>query len=319
MQTPRDLAESLVRARPADRGRGAVPDVDSRLEFDASSRLLTPWKFVPSVGSVKIVNVTPGNAEVLVGDSVEIAAEIENPDAKPHRGLAVCRGRRRARIEAADVRRQEAPATTRPTVPSVLKSFRYRLEIGDSQTERYSIGVREKPVVESAEVTFRYPAYLGRKDETVRQTSLDIEAPQYTRGGAAFAGFARRWPGVSGDGTRAFLRPRRRRKAESLTADCPLLTERHVSRAAVQRRRATPIATRGKTALRCFRDAPPTVELLKPARQTTAAPGAKIVVVIRAGDDHGLGRLQLEMKTVLPSPPRRRPKRTAHRRPTATP
>ena len=47
-------------------------------------------------------------------------------------------------------------------------------------------------------------------------------------------------------------------------------------------------------------DAPPTVELLKPARQSTAAPGAKIVVVIRAGDDHGLGRLQLEMKLAGP-------------------
>ena len=76
----------------------------------AASRLLAPWEFVPSVGSVKIVRVTPGNTEVLVGESVEIAAEIENPDGKPHRGLAVRRRRRRARIAAADDGRREASA-----------------------------------------------------------------------------------------------------------------------------------------------------------------------------------------------------------------
>ncbi len=43
-------------------------------------------------------------------------------------------------------------------------------------------------------------------------------------------------------------------------------------------------------------DQPPTVELLKPERNSTAAPGAGIPVTIRAGDDHVLGRVRLEMK-----------------------
>ena len=45
-------------------------------------------------------------------------------------------------------------------------------------------------------------------------------------------------------------------------------------------------------------DKPPTVELLKPARQSSAAPGSSVPVMIRAGDDHGLDRLRLEMKVV---------------------
>ena len=45
-------------------------------------------------------------------------------------------------------------------------------------------------------------------------------------------------------------------------------------------------------------DKPPTVELLKPARQSSAAPGSDVPVMIRAGDDHGLERLRLEMKVV---------------------
>ena len=50
-------------------------------------------------------------------------------------------------------------------------------------------------------------------------------------------------------------------------------------------------------------DRPPTVELLKPGRQSSAAPGTEVPVVIRADDDHGLGRLQLEMKMQSPLPP----------------
>ena len=49
-------------------------------------------------------------------------------------------------------------------------------------------------------------------------------------------------------------------------------------------------------------DKPPTVELLKPGRQSSAALGAEIPVMIRAADNHGLGRLQLEMKLQSPLP-----------------
>ena len=43
-------------------------------------------------------------------------------------------------------------------------------------------------------------------------------------------------------------------------------------------------------------DAPPTVELLTPGRESTAAPGGVVAATVRAGDDHGLGQVRLEMK-----------------------
>ncbi len=292
MQTPRDLAESLailaLLIAVAVLCGTWIPAWGSTV-----SRLSSPWTFVPSVGSVKIVRVTPGNAEVLVGETVEIAAEIENPDAKPHRAwlfvangaepeskLAMTADKKHLRYKAA--------------VPSVLKPFRYRLEIGDSQTVQYSIGVREKPVIENAEITFRYPAYLGRKDETVRRTSLDVEAPQYT---VASLRLRTSTPVASGylETQRDKYVGRVEEEGRLLAADLPMLAGGaylvrlfndvgHTDRNPRQNR------------VTVFPDAPPTVELLKPARQSTAAPGEKVVVVIRAGDDHGLGRLQLEMK-----------------------
>ncbi|MCX7427017.1 MAG: hypothetical protein NTW96_15505 [Planctomycetia bacterium] len=48
--------------------------------------------------------------------------------------------------------------------------------------------------------------------------------------------------------------------------------------------------------IRVLADRPPTVELLKPDKQATAAPGDALGVTIRGADDHGLGRVRLEMR-----------------------
>ena len=161
MQTPRNLAESLailaVLIAAATLCGARIPNWGS-----AAKRLLAPWTFTPSVGSVEIVSVTPGDAEVLLGEDVEIAAEIENPQGKPHRAvlfIAPAGGQESPQAMTADEKHRHYTAT----VPAVLKAFHYRLEIGDSQTAIYSIGVREKPVIESVEVKFQYPAYLGRR------------------------------------------------------------------------------------------------------------------------------------------------------------
>ena len=179
MQTPRDLAEAFVVLAMlvliAVLCECCIPNWSS-----ASSRLLAPWEFVPSVGSVEIVSVTPGNTDVLVGASVEIAAEIKNPAGEPHRALLFVTAENEAESQS-PMTADEKHQRFKLTVPSVLEaaaSTAWRSAI--RRRAIYTIGVREKPVVEGVEVTFRYPAYLGRKDETFSQKGLDLEAPQYT-------------------------------------------------------------------------------------------------------------------------------------------
>jgi hypothetical protein len=296
MQTPRDLAESLAVLATL-----IVVAVVCQMWIpswaSAASRLLAPWSFVPSVGSVKIVRVTPGNAEVLVGDGVEIAAEIENPAAKPHRGCLF--------IASDDQPESKLPLTAdkghklyKVAVPAILKPFRYRLEIGDSQTQQYSIVVRQKPAIEGVELTLHYPPYLDRKDEIIRQQGLDIEAPQYTLAVLRLRTSTPVDHGCLESGKEQY-RGRTSDDGRLLTAKMPLLANGsycvrlfddagHTDRSPRQNR-ITVIA-----------DAPPTVELLKPGRQTTASPGSNLDVLIRAADDHGIGRLQLQMKIAQP-------------------
>ena len=79
----------------------------------AANRLLAPWTFVPSVGSVEIVEVTPGDADVLIGTSLEITARINNPDAKPHEATAWITTADGQRVGPADDGRRRATRSTR--------------------------------------------------------------------------------------------------------------------------------------------------------------------------------------------------------------
>jgi hypothetical protein len=296
MQTPRDLAESLVALAvlivAAVLCQAWIPSWGS-----AASRLLTPWSFVPSVGSVKIVRVTPGNTEVLIGESVEVTAEIENPAGKPHRAclLVAADGQPESKLAmTADKKHMQY----RASVSAILKPLRYRLEIGDSQTQRYSIGVREKPAIEGVELTLHYPAYLGRKDETLRPQGLDVEAPQYT--------LAEMRLRTSTPVVRGYLESGKEQFSSRVSDDGRLVTAK------------MPLLASGTYCVRLFNDlghtdrnprqnrvtviadAPPTVELLKPGRQSTAAPGSNVDLLVRAADDHGVGRVELQMKIVQP-------------------
>ena len=48
-------------------------------------------------------------------------------------------------------------------------------------------------------------------------------------------------------------------------------------------------------------DAPPTVQLVEPARETTIAVGTKPDVVVRASDDYGLGQVRIETRDDAPT------------------
>jgi hypothetical protein len=308
MQTPRDLGESLCAL-----GALLVLGVLCHLLFpnwgSAANRLMKPWEFVPSVGRVKIVKVTPEDTDVLVGASLEITAEIvDRPEGDPYRATLYVTpegGEEDAVPMAADERRtvkvadggetrDEPRRLYRLTLPSVVKPLAYRIEIGDSQTREYSVGVREKPTIEEVEVTFRFPRYLARPDETFVQKDADLEGPQYTvaelhirpsvpiaRGYIESEG--QRFVGTVENG------------GAMLVAKVPMLKDStftiHLFNSAGH---GDPNPRPNR--IHVLPDQLPTVELLKPGRQETASPGAEIPVMIRAGDDHGVGRVRLQMK-----------------------
>jgi len=299
MQTPRDLAEALGLL-----GLLIVVAVVCGLLIpnwgSAATRLLSPWEFVPSVGSVGEIEVTPPDGtEVLVGSSLPITAQVKNPEGRPLTATLFVTPEEGEEQRLPMAASDEEQRRFTLTLPSVLRPLEFRVEIGDSQSHVVRIGVREKPTVQDVAVTLRYPAYMKREPETFEQKTADLEGPQYSTAELAIR------PSVEID--QGYVSCRGKRIAgrveqnghllrvkllldENCTFTIHLLNDRGHSD-------PDPRVNR----IRVLPDKPPTVELKKPARQSTSAPGAEVPVMILAGDDHGLERLRLEVK-VKPAP-----------------
>ncbi|OHB82045.1 MAG: hypothetical protein A2V98_25790 [Planctomycetes bacterium RBG_16_64_12] len=276
---------------------------------------------------MKIVEVTPEDADVLVGASLEITAVIvDRPAGDPYRATlfitpdgenetalpmaaeerytvktdkgGTTNGHQRAPTEGRSVGRSvpgdEPRRRYKLTLPSVLKPLTYRLEIGNSQTRQYTVGVRQKPTVSEVEVTFHYPLYLGRAKETFVEKHADLEAPQYTEAELHIRPSVPIARGhIESEGQRYMGSVQQ--EGAVLVTKVPLLRDTtftiHMFNDAGH---SDPNPRPNR--IHVVPDRPPTVELLKPGRQATASPGPDLAVMIRAGDDHGVGRVRLEMK-----------------------
>ena len=301
MQTPRDLSESFavlgVTIAIAVACHLIIPNWGS-----AASRLMNPWEFVPSVGSVEI-KVAPGDTKVLLGESLDITGTINNPQGKPYRATLFITpdGEKETDLP---MEPDEEHLQYKLTLPSVEKPLKYRLEIGDSQTEIYTVEIREKPIISKVKIVLRYPPYLKRKPKIFERKQADFEAPQYsvaelriTPSGSVKTGHVmangQKLIGAvrqdKDDGTVLVVKNMRLLKNTTFTVHMfndaghtdPDPRVNHV---------------------RVLGDKPPTVQLLKPGRQSSGTPGGEVPVLIRAGDDYGVSRVRLHMKIKASAP-----------------
>ncbi|HEY4761083.1 MAG TPA: hypothetical protein VIH42_10935, partial [Thermoguttaceae bacterium] len=294
MQTPRDLAELSillgVLIALAVILQSQIPSWDS-----SSRRLLSPWGFVPSIGRVGIIEVTPKDTEILIGSSQEIIASIKNPQATVYDARVFIKPE--GEIESPlPLVSDEKHEHYKYTLPSVQKNMRYRVEIGDSQTPVYTIKVREKPTVAEVSVTYRFPAYLKRDEISIKQKTADLEAPQCSVAKLQIRPSVPIAKGhIQTEGTQ--LLGRVEENGNLLVVDVPLLKNGSFTIHLFNDAGHTDPDPRVNS-IQVIPDRPPTIELLKPPRQSNSSPGANVPVIIRTSDDHGLGHLRLEMKTL---------------------
>jgi hypothetical protein len=307
MQTPKDLAESLsvlvVLFVIGFVSQSSFPNIGS-----AAGRLMQPWKFVPSVGALKILDVTPGDTEVLLGESLEIVAEIvDRVEGDPHPAtlyvafdgeqetdLPMTVGERyTTQVVEEDESVDETRRRYTLTLPTIKSPMTYRLEIGDSQTRRYKVAVTEKPTVDEIEVTLSYPMYLDRLQETFIQKTGDLKVPQYT---VAELHIRPSVPITKGhiDAEGMIYNGELRGGGQLMVVRMPLVKNTTFSIHLEKNGKFDPNPRMNRVHI--LPDRPPTIELLKPARQSTAALGSDLPVMIRSADDHGVGRVRLEME-----------------------
>ncbi|HIQ22259.1 MAG TPA: hypothetical protein EYH34_13625 [Planctomycetes bacterium] len=274
----------------------------------AASRLMKPWRFVPSVGSAGPIEVAPGDTEVLVGEGVTVTARVRDREGRLRIGPA---GRPpfRATLFVQQEGEEQETATAMiadeenqcfvVNLPAVLKPLVYRVEVHDSQSPVYRIRVQRKPAVERVEVTYRFPRYLGRPDGRQVGKEVDLEAPQFTEAVLRIrptVPVAKGYVDVEG---KQYL-GRIHEGGRLVEVKVPLLKNATFT--------IHLFTTAGHTdpnprvnRIRVLPDKPPSVELVRPSRPETMAPGDVVAVTIRAKDDYGLGRVELEMKVTASS------------------
>lgn len=259
----------------------------------SAERLFSPWQFVPQVGEVEIVEVTPGNAQLLAGSRMEVQARIKNPKHE-HYPASIYVMTADGNETSQDMFPGESFETYTFTFPAVLEPMRYRLEIGDSQSEVFDVEIRRKPTVTDVEITYDFPDYLEREDLVVQQKHADLEAPQFTvahlkltSSSRLSKAFARR------DGKESYAQVSKNGRTVSL--DIPMARQGSYTVHLFNDAGHTDSEPRVNL-IRVIPDAPPVVQVIKPLRESTSAPGSEVPVVLRASDDHGLGEVRLEIK-----------------------
>ena len=181
----------------------------------------------------------------------------------------------------------------------VLAPLHYRLQIGDTQTQLYKVGVYEKPAIAQVEAAYEFPAYLQRPRETVKQNQGDLEAPQFTRAELRIhpsAPIARGHLMIEGNSIDGQVTDDGKTLVAQLLLKDTTTYTIHLFTAGGHSDPQPRV-----NQVKVVTDAPPTVQLVEPARETTIAVGTKPNVVVRASDDYGLGQVRIETRDDAPT------------------
>ena len=261
----------------------------------ALRQLMQPNAFVPTVGDHPIVNVTPGDARVLAGGSLNVGAEIAPYDGPvPEATLFI-------REDGADretTLKMEMAERTRfmAYLQDLRKPLRYRLEVGTSQSTLYRVEIVERPRVERIEALVTPPPYTRLKPEAFKDGSGNLKAPQDSKADVkirmdrAVAQAALMLDGnevvplqVQGDG--------RELSGQFDVKRNGCYTVRVTDRDG----HATTDDTPRK--IECIPDRPPALRIVQPeAREMSVAAGAKVPVRVEATDDYGLTEVSIRFR-----------------------
>jgi len=262
---------------------------------NAALRLLRPYSNVARLGSVRIVNVIPGDTTVVLGDNLTIEAELEGisgTDIVPHLEHAGEDGpTQREPMLRAEPNRYTAELLA-------LKGPRtYRVVAGGSRSRRYRIRVTERPLVTRVAAEYTFPDYTGRPAQTVADTGGAIRALKGTR--AALTIFSNKrlraaqltLPGeeplifgLAPDGFSAFTRR-------------PLLL-RTPAEGSVEITDEFGCKNTRSLQIEPLRDQPPQVTIVSPGKDRTLGVGESLELVVRGSDDFGVARAELFARRV---------------------
>ena len=279
--------------------------------LSAFAQVLRPFNFVPQKGSVRIVSVKPGDVTVRAGTQVAVEVEIAptyaDPDKPPPEGRLFRELTGGPETEHELILFDRTHYSLRLTAS---ESFEYRVEIGRTQSRVCRVEVVEQAAIERVDLEYRYPAYTGLEPvrvEDARDEQLDISAPVGTI--VSFKVTASREmrsayveigiPGGPAAGEKVDFEV-----AEGSDVAFGVLRLVGRSKGPSERRYAIRLVDEADVvddtavwhALVAEPDRRPTVKFVSPAKKLDLPPGASTSLVLRAGDDYGIERVEVRYR-----------------------
>ncbi|HUO07114.1 MAG TPA: DUF4175 family protein [Phycisphaerae bacterium] len=273
-----------------------------------------PNSFVPVEGTIRILNVQPGNDTVLAGQSLNFLVTVDSPQKK----LVDAR---------LAITFKSGKSTTLPMTPfgSDNSQYRYQLAaaaedldyvitVGDTQSDRYHIAVLPQIHLTSLNLEATPPPYTGRDKTVIAMTGKDATA---TRGSLEVpAGSMLNISATLDIPVREVLADIAGSQPLTLasSADDKLFTtsmlltnsfkyalrindnqRRTLRRFPDSSAQSSALSPEDSFTITATPDEPPTIAVTNPAKDTDAMPGNQLPLSAQAADDYGLTQISLEI------------------------
>ena len=161
-------------------------------------RILHPFGDIPAPSRVRLLEISPGDAEVTRGKPFRISVRTGKviPDSVRVRMSATGSEWSVLPLEADDV----SPRKWSGVIPSIDKDFRYQITAGDAESREFRVLSFPAPIIEQLMLVYDYPPYTGI--EARRSVEGDIVAPAGTRVAMEVScsnALARAWLEINGE------------------------------------------------------------------------------------------------------------------------
>ncbi len=258
---------------------------------NALHRFIRPTAGVPPITDTRL-QVVPGDVQVLQGEPLRVEARVRG--VLPESALI-------------ETETAEGPPARHPMdfegdafihrFSNVQADFDYRIRAGDARTKWYSVTARRRPAVASVRVTCLYPEYTGLPDEVLAGTSGDIRVPAGSRvrleveteGGARSAHVELQ---VGGEMEEVKRTVEMARTGEG-EFRCEWKLERSGNYAVHLVDDSGVTNMPGLRRMEAVPDSAPRVTFLKPGRDVSVKPDARVVLLAAVEDDFSLREVHL--------------------------
>jgi len=272
------------------------------------SVLVSPTRFVPHQGAVRILSVMPGNDTALAGQPLLFGVTVDVPEHKsiaakltvyPASGKAASYPMAAFGAENSQYVRQGMTAT---------EDMDYVITAGDTESPRYHMTILPQIRLTTYMMEATPPKYTGREAQTLKLAGKEATAARGTVDVPAGSGVTVR---VALDGpakevlmdvagaSPIAMAPDAAGFFATVQAREPVRFTIRVNDGANRTLRQFP-EVQGAGAQEYFSisvipDAPPTVAVVEPGRDIDAKPGDKVPLEAQATDDYGLTQVRLEV------------------------